>query len=119
MKEADIVKDNNIDITKIAGLFAEYNNSFKKIVAAKYKRGELDFGLVGDMRKAIRDVEELTANDGSLKIDVLSLRRNEKDYLLRKDRKYIDKHTEIINDILSRYADNEMQQMLESYQKAL
>ncbi len=52
------------------------------------ERGFKDFGLEGDLRKAIHQVE----NSGFAydKVDMLMLRRHEKDFFLRKDLKYRD-----------------------------
>jgi methyl-accepting chemotaxis protein len=119
LKEAQIVKENNINIEEIIELFADYNTNFKKIVDAKLKRGELDFGLIGDMRKAIRAVEE-EAKDQAISLQVLTLRRNEKDYLLRRDMKYIAEHKEVIEVMLrNKGISPSMSEKLLAYQKAL
>lgn len=49
-------------------------------------RGFKDFGLEGDLRKAIHAVEN--SNFPYNKADMLTLRRHEKDFFLRKDLKY-------------------------------
>jgi methyl-accepting chemotaxis protein len=102
LKETQVVNDNNIRIDKIDNLFKEYEAEFKEIVSAKHTRGELDFGLIGEMRGAIRKVEAEAVTNKDIVIQILTLRRHEKDYLLRKDTKYIDAHTKTMEELLSR-----------------
>ena len=62
-----------------------YHITFDKIVDAYLKRGFKDYGDEGELRKAIKAVEE-----SEYKIDMvqlLTLRRIEKDFFLRKDMK--------------------------------
>jgi methyl-accepting chemotaxis protein len=72
--------------TELASLnssIGEYHETFNKIVAAYQKRGFKDAGDEGELRKAIRAVEE-----SEFKVDMvqlLNLRRIEKDFFLRKD----------------------------------
>ncbi|MES2678675.1 MAG: HAMP domain-containing methyl-accepting chemotaxis protein [Bacteroidota bacterium] len=120
LKETEIVKENNINIAAINDLFAEYHTNFKKIVEAKLKRGELDFGLVGEMRNAIKAVEEEVLDNQTVSLQVLTLRRYEKDYLLRRDKKYIEQHSELVKTMLeSAIIAPSMKDKLISYQKAL
>lgn len=51
-------------------------------------------GLRGALREAVHEAEKPVRflNDYHLLSDILMLRRNEKDFLMRKDLKYIDKH---------------------------
>jgi HAMP domain-containing protein len=63
-------------------------NEFDSLQLLLQLRGFKDYGLEGSLRKSIHEVE-----NSSFKIDkvgMLTLRRNEKDYLLRKDLKYRD-----------------------------
>jgi HAMP domain-containing protein/putative methionine-R-sulfoxide reductase with GAF domain len=50
------------------------------------KRGFKDYGLEGSLRKAVHKIEESDVNFD--KAQLLTLRRNEKDFFLRKDVKY-------------------------------
>jgi len=119
LKQTEIVADNNIDIDQIVNLFNEYDENFKKIVEAKLKRGELDYGLIGEMRKAIRAVESKLSNDPTLTIHILTLRRHEKDYLLRKDEKYMDSHTKTMEELLmTGKVSDDLKGSLTTYQNA-
>jgi len=82
------------EVINIKDYYKKYESLFTKIVTENKILGFKDYGLVGKMRNAAHDVEERLDNMGgtdNLKVHVLMLRRNEKDYLLREDKKYIDK----------------------------
>ncbi|MFW5886547.1 MAG: GAF domain-containing protein, partial [Bacteroidota bacterium] len=74
-------------------LFREYKSLFSQQVILVKKKGFKDDGLVGKMRNKIHFVEQHInqKEDYLLSHLMLTLRRNEKDYLLRKDLKYLDK----------------------------
>lgn len=59
---------------------------FNQLIDLFRKRGFKDFGLEGQLRSAIHEVENTTFNYN--KADLLTLRRHEKDFFLRKDLKY-------------------------------
>ena len=119
LKGTEIVKNNNINIDEIIGLFNQYDGHFKEIVKAKLTRGELDFGLIGEMRKAIHKVESEVTKDQAVAIQILTLRRHEKDYLMRKDPKYMASHAKTMEELLSRKdLTAEMRTGLADYQKA-
>ena len=72
---------------------AKYQETFFGLVAAWEKKGlDHESGLQGKFRTASHDVEEVIKGlgDVALERDYLILRRNEKDYLLRETRKYVD-----------------------------
>lgn len=68
-----------------------YNNDFHEFVAKVRERGFRDVGIEGLMRNRIHNIENLyeKSKDESL---LLTIRRNEKDYFLRKDTAYLIKH---------------------------
>ena len=66
-----------------------YQKHFNELSALFIKKGFKDLGLEGDMRKAIHFVENYAK--GTNKEMLLTLRRHEKDFLLRKDPSYIEK----------------------------
>lgn len=75
--------------------FVVYNQSFKKIVDGIHDKGFKNFGIMGEMRDAIHDVEKLLnkyPNDYyALKVHVLLLRRHEKDFIIRLETDYYTK----------------------------
>ncbi len=71
-----------------------YHSSFNKIVKAYQTRGFVDHGLEGELRKAIHAVErsEFDINE----VRLLTLRRHEKDFFLRKNMETVEKfHKEL------------------------
>ncbi len=71
-----------------------YNSSFNKIVTLHQKIGlDHESGLRGKLRKSVHDAETLLKQSNSIQltVDMLMLRRNEKDFMLRRLDKYLDK----------------------------
>ena len=83
------------EITQLQKLYKKYASNFNDLVNT-YKIIGLDSksGLRGKMRAAIHDAEEtaFALNNSDLRAQILQLRRNEKDFLMRMNPKYIDKH---------------------------
>ncbi len=90
---------------------------FEQLIESTKTRGFKDFGLVGEMRKNIHQLENKSKYlDLS---EVLMLRRHEKDYLLRNDAEYVSKLNKLANELLNKFDDSEtaLQEkvLLESY----
>lgn len=67
--------------------------NYKRILSLIRKRGYTEYGYVGKMRSNIHDIE---TKNPQFESEILSIRRNEKDYMLRLDSNYITKlNTEI------------------------
>jgi methyl-accepting chemotaxis protein len=84
------------------------------------KRGFKDYGLEGKLREAVHAVEQIEEID---KVLLLSLRRHEKDFMLRKDWKYVndfDNKITLLNGSINRL-ENETQidinKNIQAYQK--
>lgn len=79
--------------TEVEKYFLEYDATFKEIEKNVTKLGYKDWGLVGEMRAAIHDVETIvkSLDIAEAEVHMLTLRRREKDYLLRKDLSYKDR----------------------------
>lgn len=103
----------------------DYNKNFLKLVDLKLQRGFKDFGYIGELRKAVHNIEDYldNINNKDLKIIMLQLRRNEKDYLLRNDINYKDKlinNSKIFLDILKlsnidNLKKNKLKELLNNY----
>ncbi len=65
----------------------EYAMAFYSLVEQVKKRGFKDWGDEGELRKAIHTVEKDKVADRVL---ILDLRKNEKDFFLRKDPQYVE-----------------------------
>ncbi len=78
-------------IGQIRDLAKKYVAAFTALAAAFREKGFKDWGIEGAWRKAIHDVEDTLKQEKNLALEVvmLQLRRDEKDYLLRGEDKYI------------------------------
>ena len=80
-------------LLELSNLLEQYQIIFNEIVSIKQIIGLTPTeGLYGSLRRSVHGVEqkvEELQNDTLLK-DMLMLRRNEKDFMLRRDTKYID-----------------------------
>lgn len=83
----------------IDSLLAIYDTSFGITLNKIRERGFEDFGMEGKMRSYVHELEGLT---GQLDLsDVLSLRRHEKDYFLRKEPTYINQLNSLSKEMLN------------------
>lgn len=99
---SDIINTNDSLISSIDSLksyFLEYQTSFLRLTDGVKQRGFKSYGVEGEMRAAIHNVEsaiEAHRNQNELLIHVLMLRRNEKDFIIRNNLDYQRKfHVEI------------------------
>lgn len=78
----------------IAEIFDSYHTSFNNLVRLQQQIGlHPKDGLYGSLREAVHgaEAEINTLDDQRLRADMLQLRRNEKDFMLRHTMKYLDK----------------------------
>lgn len=76
---------------------ANYKNLTSTIIEQILKRGFKDFGVEGEMRKHAHDLEAF--NDEIGLVNILQLRRHEKDFIIRQEDPYIQKHDALIGKI--------------------
>jgi methyl-accepting chemotaxis protein len=74
-------------IDKISNSFITYQKHFGNYINGIKKRGYKSFGLIGEMRAAVHSLNGMKTS-GRMPLDILILRKHEKDYLLRRDLKY-------------------------------
>ncbi len=73
--------------------FDSYNNKFKEVSETLKKIGLTEeTGLRGSLRSAVKDAESrvVKMDNAVLLAQILQLRRNEKDFIIRQDLKYLD-----------------------------
>lgn len=114
-------------IDSIAQSTARYARNFDQFVASTKLYGFKDWGLNGQMRQAIHNVEAQISklNNPTLSVHMLTLRRHEKDYLQRKDRSYQGKFDQEIdrfkrtlaNSGLSANGQQQIASLLDTYQR--
>ncbi len=83
----------NARIDTIAAGAEVYKRRFDELVRAKVELGlKPDLGREGKLRAAVHGIEGKVKELGESKLDaaMLTLRRHEKDFMLRRDAKYID-----------------------------
>lgn len=88
--QQEVIDSSNVD--KLVYLLADYKTSFDSLITILRVKGFRDFGLIGEFRSSVHDAEGYITelgNDEFYKY-LLLLRRHEKDFLLRKDSKYVD-----------------------------
>jgi len=81
------------EVGRLKGILKEYQGLFSQVVDAQKEIGlNPKDALYGELRSAVHGVESLLGDkDYQLLSNMLQLRRNEKDFMLRLDDKYFDK----------------------------
>ncbi|AZG72344.1 methyl-accepting chemotaxis protein [Shewanella livingstonensis] len=86
-------QDMNVDaLDHFKNNLNDYKTIFNEVIALKVEIGlSHDSGLYGDLRSAVKKVETLLSNssEDALLVGMLQLRRSEKDFMLRRDIKYV------------------------------
>lgn len=128
LEDSHLIEDEQInqELSILRSHFAGYSQLFSQIVNKTREKGFKDYGLIGEMRDNIHEVEdqlEKKEDVPELQVHMLMLRRHEKDYLLRKDIKYLNKFLErnklFINDIRKMNQDSLLKQQDELLIKKL
>lgn len=98
-----LVGGSSQDTQKLQNILQQYHNNFKAVAETQKKIGLTPTtGLYGELRKAVHQVEKMIGkSDYQLLSQMLQLRRNEKDFMLRNDLKYKQKFTRNINSLFS------------------
>lgn len=83
------------EIDEIKSVFSDYSRYFNQLVSAQQVIGlHPKDGLYGELRQRVHEVETLIGKDDfELLSGMLQLRRNEKDFMLRLDEKYVTRLT--------------------------
>ena len=113
------LQSENIQIEQIPQLLTlieKYHTAFNEIVALRQTIGlSHKEGLYGNLRRSVQEAEKMLGNfqnDALLK-DMLMLRRNEKDFMLRRDVSYF----ETFNNNLSVFYQNLQQSYLSDFEQ--
>jgi methyl-accepting chemotaxis protein len=94
------------DLKAFEGRIQQHQDYFKIIAQRLAEEGNADSGFLGELRKAAHSAEAVLKNNRSsdqprVMVSYLMIRRHEKDYLARRDTKYIDKLDEEIASLRS------------------
>jgi HAMP domain-containing protein/putative methionine-R-sulfoxide reductase with GAF domain len=90
----------------------DYSKLFASLATLVRERGFKDSGLEGEMRRAIHELE---SGSNISNENILTLRRHEKDFFLRKDLSYVEKLAETSRLIETSLANQQDKQRLTSY----
>ncbi len=101
MAELKSLETQDEHITQVEAIdqaITEYETTFLAAVALIEQRGYEDTGLEGQFREKVHDIEAAIEADAidQLAIDMLMMRRHEKDYLLREDEQYVTRLHETV-----------------------
>lgn len=84
-----------IDPTQLIALsdyLAAYGSIFEELVNLQRQIGyDPESGLYGGLRQSVHSVESALSGQPEIKVSMLMLRRHEKDFMLRRDVKYVDR----------------------------
>jgi len=104
------------------GIVEKYKRSFLALVDKQIVIGLNEkSGLYGALRDSVHQVQDYakSLHRWELLARVYELRKNEKDFMLRRDLKYIDKHKKNFNRLLPIVKDQKMMTYLKEYQNDL
>jgi methyl-accepting chemotaxis protein len=120
----EAVTSAGLDLTQIDALeksFVNYKNTFLSLTAIQKKIGlHSEDGLYGSLRDAVHQAETKikALADQQLRADMLQLRRNEKDFMLRLDIKYLTKFNNNIERFLQNLVQSEHSSTNKDYIKS-
>lgn len=75
--------------------FSHYEQMLKELINLIQQKGFKNYGLEGKMRQYVHDLENANLN----LVKILTIRRHEKDFMLRKQKPYIKKWQEAVIDL--------------------
>lgn len=104
------------DLTVLKTSIVVYQENFQKTVQLIQEKGFQDTGLEGEFRDAVHNIEDRIYNREGLEplvITMLSIRRHEKDYLLRGDQTYIDQTHESVAELKRQISASSLLSMVE------
>ena len=95
-----------------------YQQSFEKLLATSIEKGlDKDSGVYGRLRAATHALESSIEAMGDFESHtlLLTLRRHEKDFILRDDKKYVERLVSVADQLNRRLPNANTQELLETY----
>ena len=100
------IEFNTATLHEIQSRLSQYHEQFIAITELQTQIGLTPTdGLYGELRSAVHNIEQLLESDSSLAAAMLTLRRHEKDFMLRRSEKYISRFDQAIEAFASRATD--------------
>ncbi|MGE4456241.1 MAG: methyl-accepting chemotaxis protein, partial [Arcobacteraceae bacterium] len=115
LKKEDI---ENKDIDTFLKLIKDYSQIFLSVVEKQRQIGlNATDALYGNLREAVHNVENFAkkSNDTTLLSDVYELRKHEKDFMLRKELKYVNNFSQKIDKLIQSIKDENNNKNLQTY----
>lgn len=113
----------HIPITQLNDNFTQYRKYFVELVTAMKAKGlDKDSGRYGELRQATHELEAIykSLNVPELQVILLTIRRHEKDYMLRGDTKYLTKLSEALATLrLDSQHINNTGKLIDKYENAM
>jgi methyl-accepting chemotaxis protein len=110
------------EVANYIKIIQKYKDKFLELTEKQVVIGLNEkLGLYGALRDSVHKVQRYAKrlHQWEILAKVYELRKNEKDFMLRRDLKYIDKHTKNFNALLPIVKDEKMVNYLKAYQKDL
>ena len=110
------------DLNALRESVDSYERNFQRAVRLIEEKGFQDEGLEGELRDAVHEFEDRIYDREGLEplvITMLSIRRHEKDYLLRGDQTYIDQTHESVAELKQQISASELLNASEKAQMRL
>ncbi len=98
-------------VAKMQGELGDYRTQFEALVGLQVKIGlDAKSGLYGSLRKAVHEAESILKTHSELLLSnrMLMLRRAEKDFMLRRDTKYLGKFQKGFEALVADLADSDL-----------
>ena len=78
-----------------------YKTAFGKVAELILSQGDKDSGIQGHLRKQAHDMESAIKKTGhpEIMVSYLTMRRDEKDFIMREDRKYVNEIRKTVNNL--------------------
>jgi signal transduction histidine kinase len=93
-----------IEQKKLKGHYTHYASLVDQIVKAILYRGFKDEGLEGKMRYCAHNLEVYQKELGL--VNILQLRRHEKDFIIRQENEYVYKHDLLVKELFKQLSEN-------------
>ncbi|RZV14655.1 methyl-accepting chemotaxis protein, partial [Aliarcobacter butzleri] len=116
-----LLKNYNLDIAQLQeynNLITLYKDTFNKFSAKQNEIGLTpESGLYGELRKSVHNIENFAEKSGNYELlsTIYNLRKQEKDFMLRRNLKYVDNFKSVVESLIndSKYSSNKKD--LENY----
>ncbi|MDN5049688.1 methyl-accepting chemotaxis protein [Aliarcobacter butzleri] len=118
------LNENNLKIEEVAqysSFIIKYKNIFNKYAQKQNEIGLTpESGLYGELRKSVHNVENFAEKSGNYEIlsTIYNLRKQEKDFMLRRDLKYVDNFKSVIEPLINDTKYSLNKENLKNYENA-